>query len=257
MIMEMRKRFPGKWALQSNGSGSFTTNWAYQWLAKLEGNDIIQAHRYLDPAPEQKPVVRGPLDVNMADAVRVVDELCQRQKPVLLAEGGAVSANFVAPFPHYPQDKRGGILHDVLFAGFFAGGCGPGQAWHWDHYVAPNNLWWHYRIFSRMLEGIDPAAEAFVPHLHESDFARIYELRGKRTRLFWLRDTNYDWKAGIVEDQDPPVHPELPWEPPVSCEGEWSTLDPWKPEAKWRHADAKDGAVTLSAWKMSVLVRCR
>ncbi len=260
MILEMRKRFPGKWTLQSNGSGSFTTNWCYQWLAALEGNDIIQAHRYLDPAPEQKPVVLGPLDVNMADAVRVVDELCERRKPVLLAEGGAVSANFVAPFPHYPRDKRGSILHDVLFAGFFAGGCGPGQAWHWDHYVAPSNLWWHYRSFARMLEGIDPAAEHFVPHFHETDHTRIYELRGKTTRLFWIRDAQNDWHTELLENQPPVQHPASEWEIPgddAKSQADWAWLDPWSDAPSWQSVDCTPRTVQLPTWERSLLLRCQ
>jgi hypothetical protein len=221
---ELRSRFPGTWTLQSNGSGSFTDNWCYQWLAKLESNDILQAHRYLDPAPKQQAVVRGPLDVNMADAVRAMDELCGRSKPVLLAEGGAVDANFVAPFSSYPKDSRGSILHDVIFAG----GCGCGQAWHWDHYVSPNDLWWHFKSFSRMLEGVDPAAEAFVPHSYETDSARVYELRGRSTRLFWLRDADSDWKTELVSDVPLTTHGKTSWIPAeFSSNADWAGMDPW------------------------------
>lgn len=258
MMPELRLRFPGTWTLQSNGSGSFADNWAYQWLSELLGNDILQAHRYLDPSPKQKAVVTGPIDVNMADAVRQMEELCGRSKPVLLAEGGAVDANFAAPFSSYPQDTRGSILHDVIFAGFFAGGCGCGQAWHWDHYVAPNKLWWQFKSFSRMLEGIDPAAEEFLPHYHETDSARIYELRGRSTRLFWLRDARSDWNSELIRNLPVGTHPETAWKPPeFSGDADWACMDPWKEDPNWSAIRSDIEEVQLPEWKRSLLVRCK
>ena len=40
------------------------------------------------------------------------------------------------------------ILHDVLFAPFFAGAAGPGHCWHWNVYVDRNNLWHHFARFA-------------------------------------------------------------------------------------------------------------
>ena len=46
------------------------------------------------------------------------------------------------------------ILHDVLFAPFFAGAAGAGQIWHWDEYVDKNNLWWQFRASPRRSAGL-------------------------------------------------------------------------------------------------------
>ncbi len=151
MLPELRKRFPGTFCLQSCGSGSHAGSKSYAWLANLEETDIAQVHRYLDCNPDNPPVCHGPMDENAADAVRFMRSIAPKGRPVLLAESGAVQPRHAGPFQYYPEDTNGAILHDVLYAGCFAGGCGSGQSWHWDQYVGPNRLWWHFRPFAAIL----------------------------------------------------------------------------------------------------------
>ncbi len=56
-------------------------------------------------------VCRAEMDVLSADAIR---ELYDRapDKPVMLAEVGAVLANHAGPSDRYPGDTRGELLHD-------------------------------------------------------------------------------------------------------------------------------------------------
>jgi hypothetical protein len=63
----------------------------------------------------------------------------------------------------YAVDKDGSLLHDLLFAPFFAGAAGPGQAWHWDHYIDKNDLWYHFARFNEAIKDIDPVQEKFIP----------------------------------------------------------------------------------------------
>ena len=92
--------------------------------------------------------------------------------PILVSEIGAVEANHSGPSVLYEKDKEGTLLHDILFAPFFAGAAGGGQIWHWDSYVAPNNLWFQFSRFAETVKGLDPPAEGFQPSMlpHDSVF---------------------------------------------------------------------------------------
>src|SRR6185312_7979666 len=104
----------------------------------------------------------GPVDVLAADAVREL--LSYRPgRAVILAESGAVEPRQAGPCKVYAADREGMLLHDILSAPFFAGAAGAGQIWHWDAYVAANNLRHHFGRFAQVVRGLDPAAEGFEP----------------------------------------------------------------------------------------------
>ncbi|RPJ59847.1 MAG: hypothetical protein EHM23_12660 [Acidobacteria bacterium] len=147
MLGELRKRFPRTLVTQSLGSyDTDRVREKYRWLAQLQGNDFAQVHRYLDLGASLE-VCHGPVDRLAAEAVKELLVL-NPGKPVVLAESGAVEPGHTGPFKLYVKDKAGIILHDVLFAPFFAGAAGPGQIWHWDQYVAANNLWFQFKRFA-------------------------------------------------------------------------------------------------------------
>jgi len=221
---ELKRMFPRQ--LTVNNLGSFSDVGAYQMydaLAQEKGNDFMQIHRYLDTGA-CLDVCRASMDVVAASATR---ELLDRSpKPAIVAEIGAVQANHAGPFPYYPFDKEGTLLHDAVFATFFAGSAGCGQFWHWDHqYIDGNNLWWHFGRFAKAIEGLDPVAEEMKPFYTESRRLRMYGLRGKKTSIIWCRDKVSDWRSELVEgnraqvlsDQDVPFRNcdldcYLPWE---------------------------------------------
>ncbi len=188
MLAEMKKLFPGKMTLQNVGSFSEDSGFAiYDWLGQLKGNDFMQAHRYFDPGADLD-VARGPMDVLCADAVR---ELLDRRPglPAVLAETGCVERHHASYSHLYRLDTQGMMLHDEIFAAFFAGSAGSGEPWHWDHqYISQHGLWWHFARFAKAVEGLDPAAEHFRPFRTESSRLRFWGLRGNRTTVIWLRD---------------------------------------------------------------------
>lgn len=202
-LAEMKKLFPCQMVV--NNLGSFSDVGAYQAydeLATEKDNDFMQIHRYLDTGA-CLDVCRGPMDVVAASAVR---ELLDRRsdRPAIVAEIGAVQANHAGPFPYYPFDKEGTLLHDALFAAFFAGSAGCGQFWHWDHqYIDGNDLWWHFRRFANAIEGVDPVAESFRPFYTESRRLRMYGLRGKKTAILWCRDKRSSWENELVHGNKP------------------------------------------------------
>ncbi len=195
MLRELKVRFPRQLALQSLGSfsspGAFKP---YDWLAGLADNDILQVHRYFDPGA-QLDVCRGEMDVLAADAIREMRDRAPG-RPVMLAETGAVKANHAGPSERYAADVRGTILHDALFAPFFAGSCASGQPWHWDHqYIDGNGLWGQFARFRKAIAGVDPAAEHFRPIRFENHRLRFWCLRGTRKTLIWVRTKNGDFST--------------------------------------------------------------
>ena len=202
-LAELKKMFPRQMTV--NNLGSFSDVGAYQMydeLAEERDNDFMQIHRYLD-AGASLDACRGPMDVVAASAVR---ELLDRRpdRPAVVAEIGAVQANHAGPFPYYPHDREGALLHDAMFAAFFSGSAGCGQFWHWDHqYIDGNDLWWQFRRFANAIEGLDPVAENFRPFYTESRRLRMYGLRGKKTAVLWCRDKKSTWEDELVHGNAP------------------------------------------------------
>lgn len=124
-------------------------------------------------------------------------------KPVLLAESGAVEPSHSGPFKLYDRDKEGVILHDILFAPFFTGAAGSGQCWHWDSYVAKNDLWRQFGRFAQAVKDLDPPAERFRPIRIEHPRLRVYVLAGQHTVLGWCRDSENTWKTELAEGKTP------------------------------------------------------
>jgi hypothetical protein len=253
MLPELHKAFPANLAMQS--LGSFDTDRsrdAYRRHSTMAGNDLAQVHRYLDlGAPLD--ICHGPVDLLAADAVR---ELIGYEpgRPVLLAESGAVEPKHSGPFRLYGADKSGMLLHDVLFAPFFAGAAGPGQIWHWDSYVAANDLWWHYDRFSQTMKGIDPRRERFeaatVPH----DRARVSLLRGRRTSLLWIRDSGNTWMSELGDGRPPETLKGLSVDLAARIPSANARIfDPW--QNRWTESKVAQGRLELPPFSRSLVVQ--
>ena len=204
MLPELKRRFPNHLALQSLGSyDSIGGNRIYRWLGALEGNEIVQAHRYLDPGAELD-VCRGPMDLLCRD---VIEELRRNNpaRPAILAETGAVESRHSRPSRLYDVDTHGMLLHDGLFAPFFSGAAGPGHIWHWDYYVDKNDVWYQMKRFANAVSGFDPVKEKPVPVKVFDEHIRSYALIGNRTALIWCRDAMNDWKSEFEENIPPAV----------------------------------------------------
>lgn len=252
MLAELHQRFPRNLAAQSLGSfDREQTRDLYRRHSLLKANDVAQVHRYLDLGAAWE-VCHGPVDVLAAEAVR---ELLSYHpgKPVLLAESGAVEPKHTGPFRLYAKDRAGIILHDVLFAPFFAGAAGAGQIWHWDSYVDANNLWHHFGRFARVMEGVDAAAENFRPSMVEHDSLRVYVLAGERTTLVWCRDSGNDWRSELEQERPPEVLKNM--EIAGLAGSEAGIYDPWSD--RWSKAAVKKGKVIVPEMSRSAVIRIR
>jgi hypothetical protein len=243
-------------AVQSLGSfDSDGPRERYQTLSTMEGNDIAQVHRYLDLGAHLE-VCHGPVDILAADAVRTLLGY-HPGRPVILAESGAVEPSHAGPFKLYAADHEGMLLHDILFAPFFAGAAGPGQIWHWNDYVANNNLWYHFGRFAEVVRGLDPPAEDFEPVMAPHDRLRVYVLRGRHTVLVWCRDSKNTWESELKNGEKPEVLKETKVNlTPALGERHIRSArfyDPWANH--WSDAKIRHGELTLPDFSRSMVIR--
>ena len=256
MLPELHRAFPKNLTMQSLGSfDSEKVVAKYRQLATMPGNDVAQVHRYLDLGASLA-ICKGPVDLLAADAVREVLSY-QPDRPVILAESGAVEPRHAGPSHLYALDREGMLLHDILFAPFFAGAAGAGQIWHWDAYVAANKLWFHYGRFAQAVRGIDPVAEAFTPSMIQDERLRIYVLRGKRTTLVWCRDSRNTWESELEkhEKPEPVVHATVNLGDVLPANKVQSVrlYDPW--QDRWTNGKLVKGKVALPEFSRSLVIR--
>ncbi len=251
MLPELHRLFPHHLCMQSLGSfdaDGIRTN--YRKLALMPGNDVAQVHRYLDLGARLE-VCHGPVDVLTSEAVREL-LVVKPGKPVILAETGAVEPSHSGPFKLYPKDKKGVLLHDILFAPFFAGAAGAGQCWHWDSYVDANNLWWQFGRFAAATKGLDPPAEHFEPVLIDHAAVRVYLLKGQKTWIAWCRDKASDWRTELAEGHEAAPLRDVQIRLGIK-EGRCRVYDPWAD--RWSEATCQGGTVTLPEFTRSIVVR--
>lgn len=256
MLQKTKARFPENLVMQSFGSfDRESVRNSYRRMVTMPENDVAQIHRYLDPGADM-PVCQAPMDIIASSAI---DELLSYNldKPALLAETGAVEPNHSGPSHLYKKDTAGILLHDVLFAPFFSGAAGAGMIWHWNQYVHPNNLWYHYGRFAEAIKGINPLKEKFTPVKIETDSFRIYVLGGITTTLVWIRDKNDTWQRELDDNLTPGLIrnstlslDNLNIEHPIN---NIRIYDPWK--NIWSEKEAKDDIILLPDFKRSLVVR--
>lgn len=259
MLPRVKAMFPRNLVMQSLGSLDRPSSFAiYEDICRMPSDEVLQIHRYLDPGAEL-PICYAPMDSLCSDAIRVLRGY-GLDKPMLLAEGGAVQANHAGPSRLYPRDTVGMLLHDVIFTPFFCGSAGTGHSWHWDHYIEKNDLWYHFKRFVRAVEGIDPVAERFEPVRLDNGRLKGYALKGRRHLLVWFRDTANTWHTELEEGQAPELLSGQRVDLSKALEKRKiravDIYDPWTD--RWTEA-TPEAAITLPDFKRSLVVKvtCR
>ncbi len=255
MLPRVKEIFPKNLVMQSLGSLDRMSSFPiYEFINQLPSNEVAQVHRYIDEGADLA-VCSAPTDSMASDAIAVLRGF-NLNKPMLLAESGAVKPVHTGPHPIYNVDTMGSVLHDVLFTPFFCGAAGSGHLWHWDHHIDKQNTWFQMGRFAHAVEGINPIEEKFVPLRHDTDKLRVYVLKGTHTMLVWCRDVKSTWKSELVDRIPAEVLSDIQLDFSSLLDGKKikkvKTYDPWKDQ--WAKTD-KDAVVDLPSFVRSMVVK--
>lgn len=257
MLPELHRLFPKNMAVQSLGSFDYEgyREEMYRPVCLLESNDIAQVHRYLDLGARWK-VCHDPVDVLAAEAVRELISY-HAGKPIILAETGAVKPRHTGCSELYDLDTAGIITHDLIFAPFFTGSAGTGNAWWWKHSIQKMDLWYHFDRFAKAVEGIDPREESFKPIMVDDDRLRVYTLRGKSILLAWCRDSQNDWRTEFEEGKKPALLENLSLDLKTVLSDknikDIKAYDPWKDI--WADVKVEGKSLVLPSFKRSLVLK--
>ena len=257
MLSETKNRFPENLVMQSFGSfDRERVRDTYRRMILLPDNEVAQIHRYLDLGADME-ICQSPMDLICSSAIEEL-RTYNSGKPMILAETGAVEPKHTGPSKFYPLDTTGILLHDLLFAPFFAGSAGTGMSWHWESYVHKNDLWYHFGRFSNAIEGINPLEENFQASKAETNEFRIYHLVGEENTLLWIRDKQSTWQSELrdgIPAQDI-TDAEINLEELNISAGErgFKSYDPWKDS--WQKLElVEPDKLRLPAFRRSFVVR--
>ena len=190
MLPKLRKIFPDH--LITNSYGSFDCDLMLERYKNFcwEETDFIQIHRYLDQGAAYE-ICNHPIEM-MKDALTI---FTPSEKPVLIAETGAVNDSHSGEFRYYASDDRGIIFADTVYTSAFLGACGIGNIWHWDsRYVESKNLYKMFKPIAKVFDGIDFQNENFTYTDSSTDSVHMLSLSGKNTHLLYIRNKQDSWQ---------------------------------------------------------------
>jgi hypothetical protein len=201
MLVEIKCLVPRQLVVNSLGSFDDLRKQRIQDDFHMPEMDFQQVHRYLDQGAPWEICTLDPV----AFSIDAIQQARRPDRPIILAETGAVNDRHTGPFRYYRMDERGIILHDTTYPAFFAGAAGTGHIWHWDQYVDQKDLWNQYGPFAHLVAGVALDAEAFQPVDLSTDRVWFLALRGTQHLLAWIRNKADSWHAVLRDEVEPAV----------------------------------------------------
>lgn len=199
LLREIKAASPRNLVVNSLGSYDWDGFQAMQDAFKMDEMDFQQVHRYLDQGASLAICRTDPV----AMSIDAVQRARRTDRPVLLAETGAVNDCHSGPFRYYRADHDGLIFHDTTYPAFFAGAAGSGHIWHWERYIDQKNLWCGFRALADALCGVAVDREAFVPVDQSTPDYWCLVLRGQTVSLAWLRNRSDRWDRVLRDGEAP------------------------------------------------------
>ena len=195
----IRQRAPKNMAV--NSLGSYDDPAFTKWLDafKMEEMSFQQLHRYLDQGAKTEICRADPIAF-VGDGIRAARRL---DRPILLAETGAVNDCHTGLFRFCSADHLGLILTDEVYSPFFFESAGCGHIWHWNCYVEPNNLWRYYRPFAKLVEGEALDTQNLRARDASNEKAFLLLLEGDGVVYGYARNRSDSWYR-TLRDQLPP-----------------------------------------------------
>jgi hypothetical protein len=171
----------------------------------VEQGDLNDVHPYFGWSGEEEPKNLGWFLPKFSSALRATG------RPFLIGETGLarevkIKQGQVADLAD--KDTTCFHLHEALWGGLFSGAVGTGMVWFWDVHVDRLDAYHHFRSLANFVDDIAFNQEEFTPAhtaaASPSDL-QVFELAGKRTRLFWIRHHDMSWYNLAVEGKSPPL----------------------------------------------------
>jgi len=192
-LARLKPMVPRQLVTNSLGSFDVEDKQRLQDEFKMDELDFQQVHRYLDQGARIAMVREDPVAFSV-DAIR---RSRRPDRPVLLAETGAVNDTHTGPFRYYRHDDDGIIFADTTFPAFFAGAAGSGHIWHWDQYVDQKDLWDGFAPLAQCVAGVKLDAEGFESVDLSTARAWALGLKGARHVLLWCRNKSDSWSPRL------------------------------------------------------------
>ena len=195
ILPEVKKLFPKNLVCNSLGSlDSEHTKNEYNSFC-WDKSDFVQIHRYLDQGALYEDCRNNPLA-----AVKGAFDKVTTDKPIFIAETGAVNNCHSGPFKFYVNDDRGIIFADLVYTPVFLKSAGTGNIWHWDEkYVEFKNLYHMFKPVKELISGVDFENENFVSTDLSDERVSLLLLKGKTVALGYIRNKADNWK-NILRD---------------------------------------------------------
>lgn len=201
MLPEVKKLFPKNLVCNSLGSLDCESAKSQYNSFCWDKSDFVQIHRYLDQGAQFADCTDTPFD-----AVKNAFELVKNDKPIFIAETGAVNNCHSGPFKFYVSDDRGIIFADAVYTPVFLKSAGTGNIWHWDErYVEFKNLYSMFKPIKELMSGIDLEKEHFVSMDFSNDAVSLLLLKGTSVSLGYIRNKADNWKNTLRDMR--PVKP--------------------------------------------------
>ncbi len=253
MLREVKRMAPHQLVTNSLGSFDDERKQRVQDDFHMPEMDFQQVHRYLDQGAPWEIATVDPVAFSV-DAIR---RARRPDRPIFLAETGAVNDRHTGPFRFYRMDERGILLHDTTYPAFFAGAAGTGHIWHWDHYVDQKDLWQAYRPFADLIAGVQLDAEGFQPVDMSTERAWLLGLRGQQHLLLWVRNKADTWHAVLRDEIEPAVVDKqiVDLSPLGITAGTVDTFWPWGEDTAG--ASLTGGQLSLPSFRYGLMVRIR
>lgn len=202
MSKRAREMFPN--AVLLNSLGSLDSPWALDCYDDFcfENFDWLQVHSYFDQGAYFKEVTINPIET-IKNSVRLLKNKSEKcQKPLFLAETGAVNDCHSGEFRYYAEDDGGMIFVDTVYTPFFLGCIAPGNIWHWDgRYVSSKNLYRYFKPLAELMNEMHEPHTAFVPLDFSDERFYCFVLKGEKSYFVFLRNKEFNWQNVLRDNK--------------------------------------------------------
>ena len=133
-------------------------------------------------------------------------------KPLLIGEAGLVF-NWTCSkyqdayrYPDAPKDRQGVILHNSIWAPFFAGLSGTPMHWWWAYYIDPFDLYHHYAPFRKFTADVPWNRLDFAPFEPQCSDPAVRALARGHAQwgiIGWLHHKENVWKHVVADGTSP------------------------------------------------------